>query len=363
MEKTSKRKGPWGHRVLVVVLSVVLAFLVYWLLGFILADIGNLPGPSYSETEKEFLDAQVLRQESELRARIEQLRQAIDDNRQRQAVLRESTRSSQQTMNQLLEFQRLSLQKGVKPSAQEQQALAESQKVFLSNQKRYQALNEQIAQQSEQLMSLQRQLRDVQKDLGKQRKVARHHYNELRARHNLKIAAVKLTFLVPLLIVAAFLSVKKRESVYAPIYVAAGFAVAVKVGFVMHEYFPARIFKYILVLVALAIVLRLLILLLRMVAFPRKQWLLKQYREAYERFLCPVCSYPMRRGPLKYAFWTRRTIKKMTAAEATPPVGADEPYTCPACGTRVYEECDSCHSIRPSLLPFCEKCGAEKEIA
>ncbi|MHC4105255.1 MAG: double zinc ribbon domain-containing protein, partial [Planctomycetota bacterium] len=35
-------------------------------------------------------------------------------------------------------------------------------------------------------------------------------------------------------------------------------------------------------------------------------------------------------------------------------------YTCPACGTELYEKCDKCSDIRHSLLPFCEHCGNEK---
>jgi predicted RNA-binding Zn-ribbon protein involved in translation (DUF1610 family) len=89
--------------------------------------------------------------------------------------------------------------------------------------------------------------------------------------------------------------------------------------------------------------------------------LLKQYREAYEHFFCPVCEYPIRRGPLRFLTWTRRSIRKLTP----PPAAADTDaaYTCPACGSHLYEQCGQCRSVRHSLLPFCEKCGAEKPVA
>jgi predicted RNA-binding Zn-ribbon protein involved in translation (DUF1610 family) len=96
-------------------------------------------------------------------------------------------------------------------------------------------------------------------------------------------------------------------------------------------------------------------------AYPKPDWLLKQYREAYEHFLCPACNYPIRRGPLRYLFWTRRTLRRLripTQAGAQ----ADEPYTCPACGTVLFEECPSCHAVRHALLPVCSKCGAAREI-
>jgi hypothetical protein len=173
------------------------------------------------------------------------------------------------------------------------------------------------------------------------------------------MAVLKLAALAPLMAVAAWLFLKKRAGLYAPLIYAFGIALLVKVAEVMHEYFPTRYFKYILILACLIAVVRILVYLLKMIAFPKKDWLLKQYREAYEAFFCPICDYPIRRGPLKYMFWSRRSIRKLQM----PPVsrdGAEEPYTCPMCATKLFEECPSCHAVRHSLLPACEKCGAEK---
>jgi hypothetical protein len=137
--------------------------------------------------------------------------------------------------------------------------------------------------------------------------------------------------------------------------------VFVKVGFVMHDYFPARYFKYILIGVALGVATWILVYLLRAVAFPKRDWLLKQYREAYERFVCPVCSYPIRRGPLKYLSWTRRSIKKTSIVAAPMSEGArEETYVCPCCGTGLYETC-TCGAVRHSLLPTCQYCGQTRE--
>jgi len=360
MNETRRSRGPWMHRFVIGLLSVVLAILVFWLLGFILDDIGALPGPVYQEVEKRHLDQQLVSQQKDVQEQIADLKRNIDDQRERQRILSDSTAGSQRTMNQLLEFQRLNLEKGVKPSADEQQALAESQTLFLANQKRYQALNEDIATLTENLRSLEEQRRGIESTLAEQRPPAREEYNELRRKHNIKMAFLKLLVLVPLLLIAVVVSSKKRGSIYVPIIYAAGLALVCRVFLVMHEYFPRRYFKYILLLALLAVVLRILVYFLRMIAFPKKDWLLKQYKEAHERFCCPVCGYPIRRGPLKYAFWTRRTAKKLGIPEMPSGAAADEVYTCPACGSKVYEECESCHSVRHAFLPYCEKCGAEK---
>ncbi|MBN2507140.1 MAG: hypothetical protein JXQ71_10630 [Verrucomicrobia bacterium] len=68
-------KGPWAHRVLVCGFSLLFGLLVYWVLGFVLRDIAA--------------------------------------HKQRQSVLRDRTLNSERTMNQLLELQRLTLQKGL----------------------------------------------------------------------------------------------------------------------------------------------------------------------------------------------------------------------------------------------------------
>ena len=110
----------------------------------------------------------------------------------------------------------------------------------------------------------------------------------------------------------------------------------------------------------LLVVARLLIYFIRTIAFPKTQWLVKQYREAYERFLCPVCEYPIRTGPRRFLFWTRRTVNKMVV-----PTGRceeDEAYTCPACGSVLFEECPDCHKVRHAMLPHCSRCGAEKDV-
>jgi len=149
---------------------------------------------------------------------------------------------------------------------------------------------------------------------------------------------------------------RRRGGIYGPLFFAVAGATLVKVALVVHEYFPSRYFKYILILVLLVVVARLLVQLIRTIAFPKVEWLERQYREAYERFLCPICEYPIRTGPRKYLFWTRRTVHKIL-----PPSGAAEaesPYTCPCCGTAVFENCSACGKVRHALLAHCEHCGA-----
>ena len=354
-------RGPWGHRFLTLVFSALQGLLGFWLIGFVVHDIGTWPGPDYRELEKRMLDQAVVGQAESNQQQIEETESRIRDQKTRQDLLRDSTANSQRTMNQLLDFQRLSLEKDVTPSADEQRALAESQQRFLANQREYQILNEAIVKINEQLRSLQNDQRALQGRLGDLRAVIRVEHNELRRKYQLKIATLKLAVLIPLALMAVVFALRMRGGSYAPLAYALCIAVLLKVGIVMHEHFPTRYFKYLFILAALAVVLRILIYLVSMVKRPKQQWLLKQYREAYESFLCPICAYPIRQGPLRFMAWTRRSIKKM-AARSPLTAEEDQPYICPLCSTPLYEVCEACGSVRHSLLPTCVKCGHTKLI-
>jgi hypothetical protein len=359
MNNSPPTKGPWTHRLLIWFFSALSGVLVYWLLGFVVRDIGTLPGPNYQALERQLLDPSLLQRAADLRQEIEETNRAIQDQKQRQAVLRDSADNSGRTMTQLLELQRLNLQKNVTPSELEQRSLAESQQLFLANQRQYQHANEQVATLSEQLRGREAEQREVSARVEVSRGPVQAEYQTRYTRHQLRIAALKLAVLLPVLLLAVYLFVRHRAGLYGVAIYALGIATLLKVVLVMHEHFPRRYFKYVLIVAALALVARILFYLLRTVAQPSREWLLKQYREAYERFLCPACSFPIRRGPLRNLFWTRRSIRKLRLpldAASAP----DEPYTCPVCGTRLFEECPACHGIRHSLLPACSRCGAER---
>lgn len=361
MTTQGKPGGPWTHRLMVYGFTALFAVLVHWLLGFIIRDIGSWPGPNYQEIQARIIDQNLLQELASLRAQIEETNRAVATRKQRQTVLRDSTSNSERTMNQLLELQKLTLQKGVTPSPEEVRALAQSQSLFLQNQERYQEMNDQIAALSQQLDDLQARERDRQTLINEQSPAVQTEYSHQLSRHQWKLAALKLAVLLPLLALAVWLFLTKRTALYAPLIYGLGLALVVRMALVMHEHFPKRYFKYILVVAALLLVARILVYLLRAVAYPKLDWLLKQYREAYEHFLCPVCGYPIRRGALKYLFWNRRSLRRLTVP---PTAGAipEEPYVCPVCSTRLFEPCERCQAIRHSLLPACDHCGAEKPV-
>lgn len=356
---TRSPQGPWLHRFLLYLVAVAFGLLIYWLLGFVMRDITTWPGPDVAIIEQSLLDPQQRADLEDLHRRMATTRRAIQADRQRQAVLRDSTGNSERTMNQLLELQRLTLQRELTPSPGELEALAESQRLFLAHQTRYQEINDRIATHNEELEALEENSRSLELGLAAQRSLVQEEVRRRHARHQWRLAAVKLLVLLPLLAAAVVAFVRFGSGLYAPAVHAFGIAVVIQMGWVMHEHFPRRYFKYVLIGVALVLAARLLFHLIRLRAFPRPDALLKQYREAYEHFQCPICAYPIRRGPLKFLFWNRRSIRRLHPGP-DPAATSDEPYVCPVCATRLFEECGDCHATRPSLLPACPRCGNER---
>jgi len=360
MSATQSPKGPWINRFATRLFTLVLAVLIFWLLGFSMQDIKSIRGPDYSAIEKQHVDQSLVKRSQGLKKQVADLSRKITNGEEERNVVGDSWRNLERIISQLVELQTLSIQKDLILADSPQANLTLSINQFVESQKRYQELNRNLAQLVVAKQGLEDEKRGVDERLEQQRKPAREEYNRLRNKHRRKLAGLQLLILIPLLLVGALLFVKKRDSIYFPLFLAFGGATVLKTGLVVHEYFPARYFKYILIIVLLLAVARLLIHFIRTVAFPKTQWLLKQYREAYEHFLCPVCEYPIRIGPLRFLYWTRRTIKKVTTQKL--PAGEEESYTCPSCGTALFEQCSSCQKVRHSLLPHCRKCGVAKDI-
>lgn len=356
-------RGPRGHRLLIWVCSSLLGLLAFWLLGFVLEDIGSWRGPDYATVEARHLPPGLREQEAAVREQIATLKRAVQDDREQRQSLSEGAANAQTTMRQMLDIQQLSLEKGIAMSEEERRALAESEQLFLEAQRRYQAINARIATNQVTLREQEARQRDLARQLEAARAPARAEHTQLQRAHNLRQAALKLAVLLPLLALVGWGIARQRGSLIAPTLYLLSAAVLVRVLLVMHEHFPTRFFKYILILAAMALVGWVLRGLVRTIRRPRREWLLKQYREAYEKFLCPICQYPIRRGPHRFLFWTRRSLRRLTtrAASGSGEAPAEEPYTCPVCATRLFEPCPACRGIRHTLLPACEHCGASPE--
>lgn len=358
MSDNKKIKGTWAQRFFIIFLSLVLGTLLFWLLGFVTEDIGSLRGPDFSKVRAKYVDAELVKKQKSLKEALNGIKTNIKNQQEQRKILKDGTDNLQNTINQLLSIQRQSIEKELDFPAENQQTLVESQTLFLENQRQYQALNRQIAELTKQRHQLEKEVGSLSKQIDKQHNLAQKEHRGLMSKHRLKVAALKLSVLIPIFLVSAWFFMKKRSKAYGPIIYAMFIAVFLKISLVAHEYFPRKYFKYIAILVIIGIVLKLLVYLLKRVVSPKKTWLVKQYQEAYDKSLCPICGKPIRIGPLRYAIGGKG--KGLVLAGQGIEATKQQVYTCPSCGTELYEKCNKCSDIRHSLLPFCEHCGNEK---
>jgi hypothetical protein len=356
----NKTQGAWGVRVLIRLFTVVLAVLVFWLLGFLVEDVESIRGPDYDDIEQKHVDLALVTRHENVAKQIADLDREINNKREQQRLIGEGSQNLQRTINQLLELQKLSIEKAVSLSESEKSNLSTSLTRFLESQKTFQDLTQTIGGLTSKRLMLDEENRRIEQQIEQQKVPAQKEYQKLSEAHRLKLALYQLLILVPILLIAGYLLIRLRRSIYFPLVLAFGAATLIKVGLVIHEYFPSQYFKYVLILLLLGVVARILVHFIRTIAFPKMDWLIRQYRDAYERFLCPICEYPIRTGPRKFLYWTRRTVHRILPPADSP--GKEEPYTCPSCGTLLLEPCPACQNVRHSLLSHCQHCGAKKEI-
>jgi hypothetical protein len=353
-----RSRAPLFLRWLIYAFHAAFLLLVYWLTGFVISDIGDITPPDYGELEARQLDARLLTESARLRESKSTAERDMQSLQRRQQLLRDSTDSSQKTMNQLLDSQRLRVEKDLAMSPEEQSAMAEAQRQFLDNQAKYQQHSAEVANLNESILELENQQRDLEEQLAQARVPIHNQYEQLMQAHEWRIGLWKLGVLVPLLFVVAIAYLVTRTGTYNSMVLIVLIALSLRILSVMHEHMPSRYFKYMFLGALMCIVGRTLMVLLRSRHNPRPDAILRQNREAYESFLCPVCTYPIRRGPWKYLSWNRKSVHKIVPPSAGSEGASEEPYICPVCVTRLYDKCVDCGEIRPCLLPACPRCGS-----
>ena len=357
METKRKAKGSWGVRFFIVVLGITLGVLFFWLLSFVEGDIGDIKGPNWDQVRRTHVSADMDEEKEALEKQVKDLRHGTETLRERKNNLSRNTANLQNTISQLLSIQERSLAENVEFPEESAKTLRESQSAFLENQKEDLKFNQAIGALIAERQDKEASLAEITETIEMFEQDAREEYNTLMEKHRLKVAVLKLSFLVPVFLIISFLFMKYRSGAYWPLVWSAFIAAFIKIALVAHKYFPTNYFKYIALLVVIGIVLRILVYLVKLIVAPKKDLLIKQYQQFYDKHRCPVCTKPIKAGPLRYAGWKKKAT--VLAAQGTE-IDKQQPYTCPSCGTNLYDKCGSCGNIRHALLPYCEHCGTEK---
>ena len=360
MKSSSSRRGPVGHRFLIALFASGVCVLTFWLLGYVLRDIDRIKGPQFDQIVTMALPSDLVDQKEQITLEKTDAQRRRKELESRRVVLQNAVENSQQTINQLIELQRLRLEKVDVATDPQQTALDDSLQAFLDRQQSVQQLSGELVTLDASLQDIDQRERDVDRKLVAARRPLEQSYDIAVEQHDWRLAITKLGLLLPFVLIAGGMFWRYAGGTYGILINAISLALIGRVLMVMHEHFPAIYFRYLLIGTSLLVSVWILFKLLQAVSQPSTQWLIKQSREAYEMFRCPTCEFPIRRGPMRFTAWTRRSIRKsFRLVSAKDAQDGDESYTCPCCATPLFEPCRACGKTRPSLLPACDKCGDE----
>ena len=349
----------WASRLGSFSLASVLTFLWIWLLIFLLSDVGRVKPLRYGPMYEAGMPAELLEELAGVDGEVASQQKRIERQAQLQRDLERDMEQSGEVMRQMMELQRLALEKGSAPTEAERDALAVAQDTFLSSQAQFRGANAEIQGANATLFDLRerREALQVKEDAAEAPILARYE-KERRARSFWE-ASVRLGLTIPLFLVAAFLVWKRWRHAWRPIYMSFLLATFWTVGREMFDRFPAEYFKYIAILSSIGITLAFLGWMIRKATSPTPGLVLARNRAAYMGNTCPVCAFKLSPVPRERGVFGALASRSAGGAPAVPGASARAELSCPSCGTRLYEACAECSATRHSLLPFCEGCGAE----
>lgn len=324
--------APFRVRAFLALLSVVLGMLFLWLIGFVLSDIDRRPRPVRSHFEAMHVDPAV---EEALEEAVQALARVENDLRHQNTIRvnRQASRdSAKQTWDQVERSVSFSTERDTEPSDALLSSRDEAIRLFMEAKTAYETANDRASELEEERFELESTRDSLARTLADQRRKALPEYEKAYSLFMNELAFYKLAFTVPLTLLSVVLASRKRNSVYRAIPLALAIASSLSLGRVMFDHFPREYFKYIAIFTALGVVLFLISKVVRSIHRPRPEVLLRSRREAYNKHLCAECSHPF-------------------------PSDHGSTYTCPACGTGLFDSCSSCSGSRHSLLPHCIHCG------
>ena len=351
------KKGTWAVRMGILLATISLGLLFFWLIGFATHDIRTIQGPDFQKVLKRSWGSESQERLDSVSAEIAELNREIRARSEEQTLKASGAKNMEATLEQL------NRQMSLAQSDEERQRINQTLRGFLDFQKEYQALLGVINNLTLKRQVLERERDEAIKEMQVRSEEARKEWAKEDARHRVWLAVLELALLLPLLALAVVALFRAKGSLPFRLWLALACAVLVRLFFTLHEYLPTRWFKYVAVIAIIVVVLRLLVYLVALATRPRPARLLLQYRQAYEKYLCPICEYPVRVGPLKFLYWTRKSAGKvLVGMQKRPFQGLSEPYNCPDCGESLFETCAECGHIRHSLMEHCEHCGARKKM-
>lgn len=358
-KKNRAGKSTFAQKMGTFFLCTLLTLLFIWVLGFFIDDIGDIDGPDTDSYFNELDQAPM-----ELLQALKDQKSEVDRQVRRKQGAQKDYKASMDNAGQVLEeiadLQRLSIEQGLAPPESDVKALADARARFLAAQGQFETTNVEVTELNARSFDLSDQIREQEIVVRKHREPVFDRVYAAERAHRMEIAFYQLLIQLPLFLYAAWLVRTGKKSPYRPIYLSALVATFWAVAVIAWQNFPMEYFKYIAIFTAILITLGFLRYMLLNAAKPSNELLLRRYRDSYEKCRCPICDFSVRRGSLRGAVWTRKgPVSTGGGAQAA---SEENPYTCPSCGTTLFDQCSDCQKIRHSLLPSCEHCGVQHTV-
>ena len=270
------------------------------------------------------------------------------------------------TLDTLLNVQNAKSAAGETLSPGERAQLEKQQTFVIEKQEQFQAHQTELAAARKAETEAKEAIEDINKTIADRDQRASTAFNEAVRTYRTKVFFLQLLVIVALLLISAYILIKKRQSLYIVIQMSVVITTAWLFWRFLHEYVPANYLYYVLRMIGIAVLLGLMVQLIRRFHALSKNRLMKQIRDALLAKKCPNCSFPYFEGRAQYEVLGQRDRKILNSA----PSGnlqivktAEAPHNfCQNCGMPIMDTCKECGAEKFALLPHCPKCNAETDV-
>lgn len=345
MSKSSRVSETWFRRGLWLVAVVFASFLI----GLGSAVVDDLPRVEQTLEEDDFLDmaqAQPLRAE---RSRLRDAQNTAEEVRDQALLQWRQARSDTQAARDNFDSW-IATRSATQRSEQDPEVIARTQALEALRQTERQA-QQGFQNQEQELLNIRQQTARVSANLRTLESDAQVALYEAARAQELRVFLYRLAMTLPLLALAGWLFVKKRQSVWWPFVW--GFVFFALFAFFVElvPYLPSYggYVRY-----AVGIVITVLVGRWAIVALQRY---LQRQREA------EALPATQRRTQMSYdKAWAH--VSKGVCPGCERPVDLKDGVTdfCPHCGIGLYEACGQCHTRKSTFSKFCFSCGTQSAM-
>ncbi|MDH4394412.1 MAG: serine endopeptidase [Limnobacter sp.] len=345
MSKTLRVSEKWYRRAL----WVVAFFFANFLIGLGGAVVGDLPQVEKQLTLDQFVDqteAEPIKQQMKVaQAKLAAADSELDQARLKYLQAQSDTQAEQENFNNWVTTRNSTQDPEQDASLKARTAALEALQAIERR-----ALQEMQNQQQIALDASQG-VRNSEKELKALEDVARVGYEDSLNSQELRVFAYRLALTLPLLLLAAWLLIKKRHSTYWPFVWGFGFFAIFAFFVELVPYLPSY-GGYVRQIVGIVLT----VVLGRYAILGMNRYLAKQ-REV------EATPEHERRQALDYDLALGRVAKSICPGCERPVNMQDASIDfCPHCGIGLHDHCTACNTRKSCFSRYCHSCGAGKDV-